>query len=141
MVPHYSLQHKEAQFATLPLEAPDFMTCCRMFLLANTVRQAVWSMVSPGQDWLTSKSCVPPPRRHSCRPSFSSVCLTLEPKACGHDPAPHTTLVTVVNWQEYPSAEVCHFYVYLCPSFGPDGFLHSSQLTLHCPGFPAVYLK
>lgn len=71
----------------------------------------------------------------------SSVCLTLETKACGHDPPPHTILVTMVNWQEYPSAEVCHFYMYLfylCLSFGPDGFLRFSQLTLHCPGFLAV---
>ena len=73
MVPHHSLQHKEVQFATLPLEAPDFMVLCRI-RFHNQTRLDGACLVqvrtgSPGQfrSWLSSKLCVPSPRRHSKR--------------------------------------------------------------------------
>lgn len=65
----------------------------------------------------------------SCRSSSSSVCLTLEPKACGPNPAPQTW-----PWQlNGKNIPLCDFYAYLCclcPSFGLNGSLCFSQLDL-----------
>lgn len=80
----------------------------------------------------------------SCGSSSSSFCLTLGPKACGPNLAPHPTPQTwpwsFIGKNTLLQGEVCDFYAYLCylcPSFGPNGSLRFSQLHLSLSWVPS----